>query len=151
MRSAKLIDFVWKYLCVNKNCVIYSMQIPKDDLNIYFLLCCVSSFFYLTTKKLFCGKNISWHERSKKAFAKTKNVSLNYYILQRTPIEGEKNSITKILNTFLTFLNQWTCFLLSVSILLLCSYRINRYELLYRSNNIRNKSANGYPRLILLI
>ena len=70
MRSAKLIDFVWKHLCVNENCVIYSMQIPKDDLNIHFLLCCVSSFFYLATKKLFCGKNISWHERSKKAFAK---------------------------------------------------------------------------------
>ena len=140
------------HLCVIGNCVIHSMQIPKDDLNIFFVvLCLLLILLSKNRKKLFAVENISWHERSKKAFAKTNNVSLNYYILQRTTIEGEKNSITKILNTFVTFLNQCICFLLSVFILLSCSHRISEYELSYRSNKIRNKSANGYSRLILLI
>ena len=126
MRSAELIDFVWKYICVSLEIVSYILCKYQKMTLIYFLLCCVYFWFFSprTEKKLFAVENISWHERSKKAFAKTNNVSLNYYNIQRTPIEGEKNSITKLLNTFVTFLNQCTRFLLRFFILVLFSYRI---------------------------
>ena len=130
MRSAELIDFVWKYICVSLEIVSYILCKYQKMTLIYFLLCCVYFWFFSprTEKNFFAVINISWHERSKKAFAKTNNVSLNYCNLQRTPIEGEKNSITKILNTFVTFLNQCICFLLNIFILLLCFYRILEHE-----------------------